>query len=297
MGGAPAGGARSLGIPAPSPAILGPAGTDRLQASLVVRSHPSDAGGDPAWIGYLDAFHGERAGITEQLLRRCRSGDGDPYNWCAGPLRCVSGPILDMGCGSGPMAARLPGWIGIDRSTAELAVARREGRSPLVRADAASLPVGTVHVAGAVLAMTLQILAPFEQVLAEVARVARPGATVVVLVPGRRPLPLRDALLYLRLQRRLQQRIGYPNDRQLAGRGFRRMLPAAGFEVVDDARRAFRFPLADADDAELFISSLYLPGVDERRLAGGLELIRRRVGAEISVPLRRVVLRRSGGDA
>lgn len=195
------------------------------------------------------------------------------------------------------MAARLAGWIGVDRSTAELEVAQRDERSPLVRADAAGLPVGTARVAGAVLAMTLQVLAPFEQVLAEVARVVRPGATVVALVPARRPLPLRDILLYLRLQRRVRQRIGYPNDRQLAGRRVRRTLRAAGFEVVEDARRAYRLPLADADDAQLFMSSLYLPGVDERRLAGGLELIRGRVGGEVAVPLRRVVLRRSGGDA
>jgi SAM-dependent methyltransferase len=195
------------------------------------------------------------------------------------------------------MAAELASWVGVDRSATELGLARRHACIRVVQADAVRLPFAADGFSAAVLVMSAQVLMPLGEVLAELARVLRLGGTVVVLLPARRPLPLRDVVLYLRLQARLRRRIGYPNDRQLGGRRFGRLLRSTGFEVVEDIRRPFLLPLAYAGDADLFMSSLYLPGVAQRRVDRGVELLRRRVGGGVAVPLRRVVLRRSGRDA
>jgi SAM-dependent methyltransferase len=248
------------------------------------------------WSSYVGSFHRERAGITESVLRRSRAGGVDPYEWLASPLGEFAGTVLDVGAGSGPMASLLDGWVGIDRSIEELAVARSSERGAVACGVADALPVRDAGAGAAVLAMSLQVLEPIDAVMAELGRVVRPGGQVAVLLPARSPLPLRDVLLYWRLQRRLGQSITYPNDTMLRGDGLRRLARSAGFDVRGDEREAFELPLADRAAAEELVASLYLPGVDERRLAGAVDLVMSRVGRSVAIPLRRVVLRRSGGE-
>ncbi len=248
---------------------------------------------DADWDGYLDAFHRDRAGITEDLLRDARLSGMDPYSWVWTAVTSTAGPVIDVGCGSGPVeAAGVARWVGIDRSAEELRVARARGRSPLVRATAAALPIRTAASDTALCVMSLQILSPLDDVIRELGRVLRPGGQLVVLLPARRPLPVRDLLLYARLQRALGQAIGYPNDDRLEGKGLAVLAGSHGFSVEDDVRARFALPLRTAADAEQLVRSLYLPGVAEARVGRAVALVDRRVGRSVTIPLRRVVLRR-----
>jgi len=108
-------------------------------------------------------------------------------------------PILDLGCGSGPLAGPVGEagrrWIGLDRD-GEMAAAAgsRFGRpAPVAVGDAAALPFPD-GVFGAVLSLGLfEYLDRPAAALAEVRRVLVPGGTAVLLVP-RRDAPWRRGL-------------------------------------------------------------------------------------------------------
>jgi hypothetical protein len=101
------------------------------------------AAGDDGWDGYLAAFHGARPGVTEDVLARASAHDGrDPYDWLAQALP-PGGVIVDVAGGSGPLDHRVgSGWVGLDRSHAELGRAAPIAPGRLVLADATWLPLG-----------------------------------------------------------------------------------------------------------------------------------------------------------
>ncbi len=226
------------------------------------------------------------------MLAGAGNAGTDPYEWLLQPLAGIP-TILDLACGSGPLAGRAgPGWVGVDRSAAELAVARRKGASRLLCADAAGLPVASGSCAAVACSMALMILQPLDLVLTEIRRVLTDGGLVAVLLPGTLPVTGRDLLRYTRLMVALRRtHLDYPNDRKLRALGGRRR---DGFQVVDDRRRRFAVPVPDAVTATRFVDSLYLPGVPDARLRAAAEVAKRWSGSEIGVPLRRVTLRRIG---
>lgn len=246
------------------------------------------------WALYLQRFHTERAGITERILSRCRAHGLDPYDWCAQPLVDRQGPILDLACGSGPLADRVEGWIGADTSAAELAAANDLRRMPLVRASATRLPIRRSALDAAVCSMGLQIIHPVAEALAELARLLRPGGRAVLLLPAGGPVPRCHALTYGRLQLALRQRIQYPNDEILRPEPLHRATAAVGLQVTTDERLAFTLPLDTVAHADELLASLYLPDVDPRRLAAGRRVLDGRIGDALTVPLRRIVLDRTG---
>jgi SAM-dependent methyltransferase len=245
------------------------------------------------WASYLRRFHAERPGITERILHRCRAGELDPYQWCAQPLASTRGPVMDLACGSGPMADHLPGLIGLDTSAAELGVARDRGRRALVLASAAHVPARTASFDGVVCSMGVQIIDPLDATLAEVARILRPGGTAVLLAPTGGPVPWRDAVAYGRLQVALRQHIHYPNDHLLRPDALRDRAAGVGLTVVSDEGRAFVLPLTTRADADDLLASLYLPTVTPSRLRAGRRVLLGRVGHVLVVPLRRVILARA----
>lgn len=246
------------------------------------------------WPVYLDRFHAEQAGITERILNRCRSDGLDPYQWCADPVADRRGPVLDIACGSAPMAADLLGWIGIDCSTAELATAQTAGRGPLIRSSATDLSVARSATDAVVCSMAMQVIQPVAAAIAEVGRVLRPGGRAVLLLPATGPLGWRDALVYLRLQATLRRRIRYPNDRALASHPLSATSAPVGLTVTSDQRRTFSLPLASDKEVAELVHSLYLPGISPRRLRHARRGLSGRVGSDLGVPLRRVVLDRAG---
>lgn len=251
---------------------------------------------DPTWATYLQRFHAERPGITERILSRCRANGLDPYEWCAQPLDGQPGPILDLACGSGPMADRLDGWIGADTSVAELTAAHDRGRFPLLRASATGLPIRGGVLDAAVCSMGMQIIDPMADALAELARLLRPGGRAVLLLPARGPVTWRQAVTYGRLQVALGQRIQYPNDDVLRRTPLQRVATTVGLQLLHDERLAFTLPLDTGADADEFLESLYLPNVDGTRLAAGRRVLDGRVGSALTVPLRRIVLDRTSAS-
>ncbi len=244
---------------------------------------------DPTrWRRYLTDFHTDRPGITEQVLGRARGGDA--YGWLADAVPAAA-RVLDVACGSAPLPARLPGrsYLGIDVSAAELATARARSAVPLARGEAAALPVADASVDVVVCSMGLQVLDPLPAVLAEFHRVLRPGGRLVATVPGRGPLRPRDLPVVAALLAALGRGLGYPNDEPL------RRLPAAlgvaGLRTADDRRRRFGMRLRTAADADLFLSSLYLPSMPAARYRAARTVLRTlaRVHAEAPIPVRRVV--------
>lgn len=249
------------------------------------------------WANYLHGFHAERPGITERILTRCQAGGIDPYEWCAEPLADQPGPILDLACGSGPMADRLHGWLGSDTSMAELHAAREHERSPLLRASATRLPMSAGAFDAVVCSMGMQIIEPITDALAEMSRILKPGGRAVLLLPASRPVPWRDAGTYVRLQIALRRKLGYPNDRALRSARLGQAASGIGLRVTHDERLGFSLPLDTPADADELLASLYLPGVEPLRLAAGRRVLDGKVGGELTVPLRRVVLARSGTAA
>jgi SAM-dependent methyltransferase len=94
------------------------------------------------------------------------------------------GRLLDVGCGGGAHATGLAerGWevTGVDVSPAQLALARSRGVA-VVEADAATLPFEDESFDGAVSVFTHTDVEDFSAVVAEVARVLRPGSAFVYL--------------------------------------------------------------------------------------------------------------------
>lgn len=245
------------------------------------------------WPGFLARFHGERAGITEDVLGRA-VGEPDgrtPYGWLVEGLD-PAGRVLDVGCGSGP--ARPPEarwWVGLDRSGGELARAEVAGRRPLVRGDATRLPLPTGSVDVVTAALSLMLVQPLDQALAEVARVLRPGGELRLLLPAQRPLSFADVVRYLRLFLALRATTSFPpSDLRTSTT---EVLAEAGLAVERDEARRFERPLAVAADADRFVASWYLPDVAPERVGAAQGRARSMVPTTIGIPLRRVVARRT----
>jgi SAM-dependent methyltransferase len=245
------------------------------------------------WDAYLEHFHAARPGITESVLRRARDRGTSPYDWLAEvvPRR---GRVLDLGCGSAPLFHLLAGrsWIGLDTSAAELAAARAAGAGPLLRASAAAIPLPDASIDVVTCSMSLMVATPVPRVVAEIARVLRPGGLLAAVIPAAGPLRPADRAAVAGLIAALGRAPAYP-----AGRGLSRipaLLAGHGLRVTGDSRRRFGCRLRGPADAGLLLSSLYLPGVTAARQRIALAYLRllARLGYQMPVPLRRVTAER-----
>lgn len=241
------------------------------------------------WDRYVKRFHSRRPGVTEALLRRSVDGDNrTAYDWITDGL--PSGVALDVGCGSGPTKMFVPHWIGVDRSRDELEVARRRNRGPLVAASASALPLRQHSVEVVLASMSLMVIHEAGNAITEIARVLRPGGELRALLPSDGPLSTIDRIRYALLLIALGLRsMPFPRSDISASPG--RALSAPGFEMASDDRRRFRFRFGTSEDADLFIESLYLPEVSQRRYRLGRALVRSWGRGGIGIPLRRVTAR------
>ncbi len=247
----------------------------------------------PRWRRYLDEFHDDNAGVTEDALTPSVNDTGDnPYVWSAQALR-TDGLVIDVGCGSGPMATHCPHWIGMDTSSGELRVAAARGRASLVVASASDLPIAD-GVAGAVVAiMSLMVVDDPRAVLREASRVMRANGRLVIVVPSTGPLTTADKIRYLVLLAALGQ-VSIPFPHPQIGKHIPDLLAVneLGFTTIADETRRFAFPLRTRDDADLFVRSLYLPNASRRKLTAAHAVVRSWGHGTIGIPLRRVVAER-----
>ena len=99
-----------------------------------------------------------------------------------GPL--PGGRIADIGCGTGRLlgvlTSRGANAVGIDTDPAMLTLAATRG--PVTRADAHQIPLADASMDATVTVATLEFTADPAQVLAEMARVTRPGGRLVAAV-------------------------------------------------------------------------------------------------------------------
>jgi len=247
----------------------------------------------PGWGDYLDSFHAQRPGITEDVLARCTNRNGaSPYAWLTDRVEIV-GRVLDLACGSGPTRALVAGsWTGVDRSVAELHCARQHGRTPLVRADMTGVPIRDCSVDVVLCSMALMLVEP-SSVLGEIHRILVPSGQVRILLPSATPLTLSDRWRYLRLFVASRASIRFPPTplRRHAAEA----LAAAGLLVESDRSERFTYPIDTHEDADLFVDSWYQPtkrltDIEARPRNDGLPP-RRAVG----VPLRRIIAHKSDG--
>jgi len=244
------------------------------------------------WTSYLDRFHDDRPGITEDVLSQaCDVDSANPYAWLLAVVPSDSAAVaLDLACGSGPLQSTAPylGWVGVDRSPGELARAANVFQSVLLRGDAQRQPFREATFDLVACSKALMLVNPVDAVLAEVHRVLSDGGTVLLLLPGSLPLSTRDRVRYVRLLATLSElRRAYANSVHLGP--LRSCLTLAGFAVVSDERRCFRYPLRDERHAQRFVESLYVPGRSPERVEGAVRVATDWIGSTIGIPLRRIV--------
>lgn len=136
--------------------------------------------------GDADAFFAGAAGEWERL-RAQLYGTGVATE---AVLALVSPDLVvaDLGCGTGDLACRLARHVrrvvAVDRSSAMLKAARRRGGDlpnlELHRADLEALPLDDASCDAALLALALSYVPEPEPVLAEAARILRPGGVLAL---------------------------------------------------------------------------------------------------------------------
>jgi SAM-dependent methyltransferase len=97
-------------------------------------------------------------------------------------------PILDLGCGDGHFAEAMPAhppFVGIDPWWEPLVEARgRKAYSFVMQASGAAMPFSSAHFSTVVSNSVLEHIPDLDPVMAEVARVLRPGGQFVFCVPS-----------------------------------------------------------------------------------------------------------------
>jgi SAM-dependent methyltransferase len=247
------------------------------------------------WSSYVDRYHADRPGITEDVLSSAADDAGrTPYDWLLEPVRPVHGLVLDLGCGSAPLARRPRGtakYLGVDRSEPELRRARAAAPAVAVaRADACALPVADGRADAVVASMMLMVVADVDAVLAEVARALRPGGTFVATVPTRPSDDDPSADLFAEVLTALgQAQVRYPGSLNPSG------LAARGLELTEDAPGRFTRSVT-GEQCRLVVDSFYAVGAGEDQLAEAYGRLQARAAAgpfPLTYPLRRLVAVRS----
>src|SRR5664279_4289751 len=247
------------------------------------------------WESYLHGFHTERPGSTEQVLSRAMNGHHTPYRWLARAVSARATTVLDVACGAGSMTRELarPGRtiIGIDTSLAELELAQHRGLGSWVRGDALRLPFADASLDAVVSSMGMVVIQPTSRLLAEVARVLRPGGMLAFIAPTVRPVSPGDLRIGANLASRLRTLPRFPGPLEFTD--FAATLRNHGMRKYEDGRERYHVTIHSRTDAETMVSALYLPATSQSRLAAAIAYLEHEVRkdgkVELPVPMRRIV--------
>ncbi len=178
-----------------------PAGAGRRRLRSRLRAGTAPADGEVH--AYQQEFYDHHPGITEGLIGKLRTAGGQTsYEVLMAALPAAGGAtLLDLACGAGLLTVLCRQAVGpagrvvaVDFNPSQVALARRRARAPNVgfrceSAAALSLPTGSMD---AVLChLALMLMRPIEPIVAELARVLRPGGRLAAVVgpePGRSAL-------------------------------------------------------------------------------------------------------------
>jgi ubiquinone/menaquinone biosynthesis C-methylase UbiE len=226
-----------------------------------------------SWARFLDEFHHARPGITERLLARATASQiGTPYEWLASRIMPLGAtgemprPILDIGCGSGPMKSALPPeveYLGIDLSFAELHKARQLDRKHLISANAIRLPLPSDSMGAVISSMAMMLVTPIEKAFDETYRVLKEGGSFTFIRPSAYPLFPRDLVVGGLIALSLGALPAMPQ--RFSRRRIQGLLETSGFNSVRHENRRFSLSLHTLEDAKLLVDSLYLPSVSRAR--------------------------------
>ncbi len=135
----------------------------------------------------MSRFHALFPGITARVFASGKDESGRSSYQRLADLAHPADRVLDLGCGDGLLlqllSSRAAATIGLDRSPAELALARRRG-AIAVPGDATSLPFPDAAFSLAVSHLAFSLMEPVERVVAELARVLAPTARFAAIVGG-----------------------------------------------------------------------------------------------------------------
>jgi 23S rRNA (guanine745-N1)-methyltransferase len=176
--------------------------------------------------GHFDPLAGAIAGEAERALgeeavqalgadvERARGAEAPSGD---GPVAGAGGCVVDLGAGTGWYLARvldrLPGRVGLALDLSKHALRRAARAHPRIGAVACDVWRG-LPVRDSVAALALGVFAPRNG--AEIARLLRPGAALVVVTPTERHLAeLVDALGLLTVDERKQERLAAELDPHL----------------------------------------------------------------------------------
>ncbi len=247
------------------------------------------------WDSYLQGFHSERPGATEQVLSRALNGHHTPYRWLARAVSARATTVLDVACGAGAMIRELerPGRlvVGVDISSAELELAQHRSEGPWVRGDALQLPFADESLDAVVSSMGMVVVHPTSRLLEEVARVLRPGGMLAFIAPTVRPVSPGDVRIGVNLASRLRTPPRFPGPLEFTD--FAATLRSHGMRKYEDGRERYRIAIHSRADAELMVAALYLPATRPARLEAAIAYLEhevRKTGqVELAVPMRRIV--------
>ncbi len=131
----------------------------------------SSAGSDEA---FLRRFHRAHAGITARVLAR-----GGSYARLAACVP-IGARVLDLGCADGELVAMLRARgcdaIGLDLEPG--------GAQPVVQGRASALPFLDATFDAVVSHLGIDVMSPLDAIVAECARVMRPGGLLAAIVGG-----------------------------------------------------------------------------------------------------------------
>ena len=251
------------------------------------------------WAAYVAGYHDANPGITEDVLVDARDDRArTPYDWLVEAVPAGAATVVDLACGSAPLAPLLAGArvVGVDQSAAELARARADARPALlVQARAGALPLAGGRAEAVVASMALMLLRPLDAVLGEIHRLLRPGGVFVATIPIRAasPGPAGTPAFGKILSTLGQTTQRYPEPLEAATVGGR--FSGSGLELRSDETAVFARAVRGPDDAERVVRSFYAPGTSPEQVAEAIADMQHRVRlapVAITYRIRRLVARR-----